>query len=126
MSRPTNVSTTQQLNGTPNSRRTQHEPTLTLQLTGTPVQMSSRRSKPNLSRAHHITNFGSTNWMHALLCKLNYLLTRRSNVHRDHNTSPLRESNSSCHTLLPKIRENGVATRVGDVYTRGKYLPYTR
>ena len=29
--------------------------------------------------------------MHALLCNLNYLLTRRSNGHQDHNTSPLRE-----------------------------------
>jgi len=26
--------------------------------------------------------------MHAPLCKLNYLLTRKSNVYRDHNTSP--------------------------------------
>jgi len=41
------MSTTQQLNGTPfqiTLRRTQHESTLTLQLTGTRVQMSSRRS----------------------------------------------------------------------------------
>jgi len=40
MSRSTNVSTTQQLNETPfqmTSGRTQHEPTLTLQLTGSPV-----------------------------------------------------------------------------------------
>jgi len=26
---------------------------------------------------------------------------------------------SYCHALLPKICENGVATKVGDVYTRG-------
>jgi len=31
-----------------------------------------------------------------------------------------------CHAPLPKIRGNGVATRVGDVYTRGKYLTHTR
>ena len=31
-----------------------------------------------------------------------------------------------CHAPLPKIRGNGVATRVGDVYTRGKYPTYTR
>jgi len=30
------------------------------------------------------------------------------------------------HAPLPKIRENGVATRVGDVYTRGKYPTHTR
>jgi len=31
-----------------------------------------------------------------------------------------------CHAPLPKIRGNGVATRVGDVYTRGQYPTYTR
>ena len=31
-----------------------------------------------------------------------------------------------CHASLPKISENGDATRAGDVYTRGKYLTYTR
>ena len=31
-----------------------------------------------------------------------------------------------CHAPLPKIRGNGVATRVGDVYTRGKYPTYIR
>ena len=30
-----------------------------------------------------------------------------------------------CHAPLPKICENGVATRVGDVYTREEYLTYT-
>jgi len=47
MNRSTNVSPTQQLNGTlfqMTSRRTQHEPTLTLQLTVSLVQMSSRCS----------------------------------------------------------------------------------
>jgi len=29
-----------------------------------------------------------------------------------------------CHALLPKMRENGVATRVGDVYTREEYPTY--
>jgi len=88
-----NVSTTQQLNGTPfqmTLRRTQHEPTLTLQLTSTPSQMSSRWS--NQIWVEH------TKYQHRLnkpnarpLCKLNYLLTGRSNVHRDHNTSRRRE-----------------------------------
>ena len=32
---------------------------------------------------------------------------------------------SWCHAPLPKKRENG-ATRVGDVYTRGKYPTHTR
>ena len=32
----------------------------------------------------------------------------------------------SCHAPLPKIRGNGVAMRVGDVYTREKYPMYTR
>ena len=32
----------------------------------------------------------------------------------------------SCHAPLPKIRENRIAMRVGDVYTRGKYPTYTR
>jgi len=62
-----NVSTTQQLNETPlqmTSRRTQHESTLT------PTDWHSspnvfKTIQSNLSRAHHITNFGSTNWMHA-------------------------------------------------------------
>ena len=31
-----------------------------------------------------------------------------------------------CHAPLPKIRGNGVATRVGDVYTQEKYPTYTR
>jgi len=31
---------------------------------------------------------------------------------------------SNCHTPVPKIRENGVATGVGDVYTRGEYPTY--
>jgi len=31
-----------------------------------------------------------------------------------------------CHAPLPKIRGNGVATRVGDVYTREKYPTYIR
>ena len=31
-----------------------------------------------------------------------------------------------CHAPLPKILGNRVATRVGDVYTRGKYPTYTR
>jgi len=31
-----------------------------------------------------------------------------------------------CHASLPKIHENGVATKVGDIYTRGKYLTHTR
>ena len=47
---PTNMFTTQQLNGIlfqMTSRRTQHEPVLTLQLIGSPVQMSSRRSNQN-------------------------------------------------------------------------------
>ena len=62
------------------SRRTQHEPILTLQLTDTSVHMSSRRS-------NH-TNIGSTNWMDVPLCKLIYLRIGRPNVHRDHNTLP--------------------------------------
>ena len=33
---------------------------------------------------------------------------------------------SICHAPLPKIRENGVAMRVGDVYTRGKYPTHIR
>ena len=35
-------------------------------------------------------------------------------------------NNESCHAPLPKIRGNGVATRVDDIYTRGKYPTYTR
>ena len=31
-----------------------------------------------------------------------------------------------CHAPLPKIRGNGVGTRVGDTSTQGKYLTYTR
>ena len=31
-----------------------------------------------------------------------------------------------CHAPLPKIRRSGDATRVGDAYTQGKYLTYTR
>ena len=31
-----------------------------------------------------------------------------------------------CHAPLPKIRENGVATRVGNAYTQGEYLTHTR
>jgi len=31
------------------------------------------------------------------------------------------DSRKPCHAPLPKIRENGVTTRVGAVYTRGKY-----
>jgi len=30
-----------------------------------------------------------------------------------------------CHAPLLKICENGVATRVDDIYTRGKYPTYT-
>ena len=33
--------------------------------------------------------------------------------------------NGSCCASLPKIRENGVAMRVDDIYTRGEYLTYT-
>ena len=36
-----------------------------------------------------------------------------------------RLADSWCHTSLPKIRENGVATRVDDVYTQGEYPRYT-
>ena len=35
-------------------------------------------------------------------------------------------SQGSCHAPLPKIRWSGDATRVGDAYTQGKYLTYTR
>jgi len=31
-----------------------------------------------------------------------------------------------CHVPFLKIRENGVAMRVGDVYTQGEYPMYTR
>ena len=34
--------------------------------------------------------------------------------------------NSSCHAPLSKIRGNKIATRVGDVYTRGKYPTHIR
>jgi len=34
--------------------------------------------------------------------------------------------NTHCHALLPKIRENGVAMRVSDVYMRGKYPTHIR
>jgi len=33
---------------------------------------------------------------------------------------------ANCHASLPKIRENGIATRVGDVHTRGEYSTYIR
>ena len=36
------------------------------------------------------------------------------------------ECMNKCHAPLPKIRRNGVAARVGDVYTRGEYPTYTR
>ena len=35
-------------------------------------------------------------------------------------------SQHECHALLPKIRGNGVATKVGDVYTREKYPTHIR
>ena len=57
--------------------------------------------QPSLSRAHQTPSSTSTNWMHTLLCKLNYLLTKRSSVHWDHNTSPLREVQFFTSTWSP-------------------------
>jgi len=57
MSRTTNMSTTQQLNGIPfqmTSRRTQHEPTLTLQLTCSLQSKCLQDGPTNLSRAYQI------------------------------------------------------------------------
>jgi len=36
------------------------------------------------------------------------------------------EAHHLCHAPLPKIRWSGDAKRVGDAYTQGKYLTYTR
>ena len=74
------------------SRRTHHESTLTLQLTGslqfTCLQLTVQ---PSLSRAHQTPSSASQTGCTLSICKLNHLLSRRSTVHRDHNTSPLRE-----------------------------------
>ena len=84
---------------------------MTQQLTGHSNPNVFKTIQPNLSRTHHISNFGSINWMHAPLCRPNYLLTGRSNVHRGYNTSPLREvqlftSMWSPNQLLLPILEN--------------------
>jgi len=72
-----------------------------------PVHMSSRRSNQiwvKHSKHHH--QFQQTRCT-PLLCKLNYLLTRRLNVYRDHNTSPLREVQLFTSTWSPnQLLEN--------------------
>ena len=58
----------------------------------------------------------------------NYATTNSYIYTHTHTCSPKHPhtAHNTCHAPLPKIRENGVATRVGDVYTRGKNPTYTR
>ena len=61
----------------------------------------------NLSREHQTPSSASANWIHTPLCKLNYLHVKRLNVHRDHNTSPLREVQLFTSTWSPnQLLEN--------------------
>jgi len=43
----------------------------------------------------------------------------------DHYQNTHTHTHTHCHAPLPKMHENGVATRVGDVYTRGENSMYT-
>ena len=125
------------------SRRTHHEPTLTLQFTGslqsTCLQLTVQ---PSLCRAHRTPLSASTTGCTPLLCKLNCLLTRRSSVHRDHNTSPLCEVQlattlhlyvKSLHLYVkfqsasrePKQLHTGCITKCGCAFTVA-YIPYPK
>ena len=97
MSQLTNVSLTQQLNGIlfqMTSRRTQYEPTLTPTDWHSSSTVFKMINQIWVEHTKYQYRFNKLDTQFPL-CKLSYLLIGRSNVHRDHNTSPLREFNSS-------------------------------
>jgi len=62
-----------------------------LQLTGAPVQICSQDDPTKSKWSTPNTNIGSTKWMHNPFMQAQLSYIGRSNVHRDHNTSPLCE-----------------------------------
>ena len=84
--------------------------------------------QPNLSRTQQTPSSASTNWMHTPLCNLNYLHTRRLNVHREHNTSPLPNSYLYVKSQSASRKLNSfklAASQNGYAFTAA-YVPYPR
>jgi len=71
----------------------------------------------------HIKKFGVEN---AKVCKTPMAATTKLDKDEQGKNIDIKLYHNMCHAPLPKICGNGVATRVGDVYTRGKYPIYIR